>query len=104
MKELSQNLGSAFGRLISETMTPIVRRTLELMDEMGMIELPLKIDGLEVQIVPTSPLAMANNMEKVNDVMNYLQISQSLGPVGQTLVKQDKIGDYLADMLSIPAT
>ena len=103
LSELSQNLGSAFGRLISETMTPIVRRTLELMDEMGMIELPLKINGLEVQIVPTSPLAMANNMEKVNDVMNYLQIAQSLGPVGQTLVKQDKIGDYLADMLSIPA-
>jgi hypothetical protein len=103
LSDLSQNLGSAFGRLITETMTPIVRRTLELMDEMGMIELPLKINGLEVQIVPTSPLAMANNMEKVNDVMNYLQIAQSLGPVGQTLVKQDKIGDYLADMLSIPA-
>jgi len=26
-----------------------------------------------------------------------------LGPIGQTLIKQDKLGDYLADMLSIPA-
>lgn len=103
MKELSQNLGSAYGRLISETMTPIVKRTMELMDEMGMIDLPLKINGLEVQIVPTSPLAMAGNMDKVNDVLNFLQLSQSLGPVGQTLIKPDAVGDYLADLLAIPA-
>ena len=103
MKELSANLGSAYGRLISECMTPIVRRSLELMNEMGMIDLPLKINGLEVQILPTSPLAMAGNMDRVNDVMSFLQISQSLGPVGQTLVKQDVVGDYLADLLSIPA-
>ena len=103
MKELSQNLGSAFGRLITETMNPIVRRSLELMNEMGMIDLPLKINGLEVQVLPTSPLAMAGNMDRVNDVMSFMQISQSLGPVGQTLVKQDAVGDYLADLLSIPA-
>ena len=104
MKELSQNLGSAFGRLITETMNPIVRRSLELMNEMGMIDLPLKIDGLQVQILPTSPLAMAGNMDRVNDVMSFMQISQSLGPVGQTLIKQDAVGDYLADLLSIPAS
>jgi hypothetical protein len=68
-----------------------------------MIDLPLKINGLEVQILPTSPLAMAGNMDRVNDVMSFMQISQSLGPVGQTLVKQDAVGDYLADLLSIPA-
>ena len=103
LNELSQNLGSAFGRMISETLNPIVKRTLELMDEMGMIDLPLKVNGLEVQIIPTSPLAMAGNMEKVNEMMNFMQLAQSLGPVGQILVKQDAVGDYLADMLGIPA-
>ena len=103
MKELSQNLGSAFGRLISETMFPIVRRTLELMDEMGEIELPLKINGLQVKVVPVSPLAMANNAEKMNEVMQFMQISQMMGPQGQTLVKMDAVGDYIADQLGIPA-
>ena len=56
MKELSQNLGLVFGRLITETMYPIVRRSLELMDEEGMIDLPLKVNGLEVVIEPQSPL------------------------------------------------
>ena len=103
LNELSQNLGSAFGRLISETMFPIVRRTLELMDEMGMIDLPLKVNGLEVTVVPISPLAMANNAEKLNEVLQFMQIAQQLGPMGQTLIKMDAIGDYVADQLGIPA-
>ena len=104
MKELSQNMGAAFGRLISETMFPIVRLTLELMDEMGMIDLPLKVNGLQVNVTPISPLAMASNMDKVNEVMQFMQISQALGPVGQTLIKMDAVGDYIADQLGIPAS
>ena len=104
LSELSQNLGSAFGRLISETMFPIVRRSLELMDEMGTIDLPLKINGLEVQVVPQSPLAMANNAERLGEVMQFMQITQALGPMGQTLIKMDAVGDYIADQLGIPAS
>jgi hypothetical protein len=103
LSELSQNLGSAFGRLINETMFPIVRRTLELMDEMGMIELPLKVDGLQVEVNPISPLAMANNMEKVGEIMQFLQISQQLGGVGGSMLKMDAVGDYIADQLGIPS-
>jgi hypothetical protein len=103
LSELSQNLGSAFGRLISETMFPIVRRSLELMDQMGMIELPLKVNGLEVTVVPQSPLAMANNAERLGEIMQFMQITQMLGPVGQTLIKMDAVGDYIADQLGIPA-
>ena len=104
MKQLSQNLGSAFGRLISETMYPIVRRTLELMNELGMIELPLKVNGLQVKISPTAPLAMAQNMEKVNEVLNYMKILQSLGPQGQLFLNQEKAMDFIADNLGIPAS
>ena len=97
-------MGASFGRLISECLVPIVRRTLELMDEMGIIELPLKIDGLQVKIVPVSPLAMASNKDKVNDVLTFLQLSQQLGAVGGSLLKMDKVGDYLADMLGVPSS
>ena len=104
MKQLSQNLGSAFGRLISETMYPVVRRTLELMNELGMIELPLKVNGLQVKISPTAPLAMAQNMEKVQEVLNYMQILQGLGPQGQLFMNQEKAMDFIADNLGIPAS
>ena len=104
MKELSQNLGAAFGRLISETMFPIVRRTLELMDEEGMIDLPLKVNGLQVTVTPQSPLAMAANMDKLNEVMQFMQISQALGPQGQMLLNMERVGDYIADQLGIPGS
>ena len=103
MKELSQNLGSAFGRLINETMFPIVRRTLQLMDEMGMIELPLKIDGLQVTINPVSELAMANNMAKLQPLLQYMQMAQGLGPSGMMALKQENIASYILDMMGIDA-
>ena len=103
MKDLSANLGAAFGRMIDEIMYPIVSRTLAIMNEMGMIELPLKVNGLEVQVIPVSPLALAGNTDNINSVMQFMQISQMMGPQGQTLLKMDQVGDYIADQLGIPA-
>ena len=74
------------------------------MDEMGIIELPLKVDGLQVKITPISPLAMASNKDKVNDILAFLQMSQQLGAVGGSLLKMDAVGDYIADMLGVPSS
>jgi len=103
MKELAQNMGAAFGRLITETMVPIIRRTLQIMDEKGLIQLPLKIDGLEVKVVPISPLAKAQNLDEVNEVMQFFQIANSLGPGGMAEVKPDAIAAFVGDKLGIAA-
>jgi len=102
MKELSQNLGSAFGRLINETMIPVVSRMLQVMDEKGLITLPLKVNGLEIKIAPVAPLAMAQNMEEVQNVLQYAQIAQGAGPEGATNIKVDEMMDYIAEKLGIP--
>ena len=104
MKELAQNLGSAFGRLVNETMIPLVAKTLEVMDQNGMITLPLKVDGLEVKVSPTSPLAAAQNMEEVNSIMQFAQVAQGLGPEGQLAVKTGDMIDYIADKMGVPAS
>jgi len=103
MKELAQNLGSAFGRLINETMIPLVTKILEVMDEDGMIDLPLKVNGLEVRVSPVSPLAMAQNMDEINNIMQFMQIAQGLGPEGQMAIKAGAAIDYIADKLGVPA-
>ena len=104
MKELSQNLGAAYGRLINETMYPVVRRTLEVMDTLGIIQLPLKVNGLQVKIQPIGEIAMATNMAKVNQVMQYAQIASQLGPTGQMTVKLEEVADFVADAMGIPAS
>jgi hypothetical protein len=101
MKELSQNLGSAFGRLINETMIPLVSKILEVMDERGIITLPLKVNGLEIKISPIAPLAMAQNMEDVQNIMQYAQIAQQT-PNPAMSIKMDEMMDYIADKLGVP--
>ena len=105
MKELSQNLGSAFGRLINETMIPLVAKILEVMDERGLIQLPLRVNGLEVKVVPVAPLAMAQNMEEVNAIIQYQQLMQSgaFGSDGQVALKNEVAVDYVGDKLGVPA-
>jgi hypothetical protein len=102
MKQLSQNLGSAFGRLINETMVPLVGKILQVMDERGLIDLPLRVNGLEIKVTPVSPLAMSQNMEEVQNIMQYAQIVQQSGPEGQFMLKQDALLDLIADKMAIP--
>jgi hypothetical protein len=102
MKQLSQNLGSAFGRLINETMVPLVEKILQIMDDRGIIDLPLKVNGLEIKVTPISPLAMSQNMDDVQNIMQYLQITQQAGPEGQFALKTDMLLDLIADKMAIP--
>jgi hypothetical protein len=102
MKELSQNLGSAFGRLINETMIPLVTKILAVMDAQGSIDLPLKVNGLEIRVTAEAPLAQAQAMEEVEKVMQYIQITQQMGQQGQMAVKMDEALDYIAEELGIP--
>jgi hypothetical protein len=104
MKELAQNLGSAFGRLINETMIPLVEKILQVMDDRGLIDLPLRINGLEVKVSPVSPLAMAQNVEEISNVMQFAQIAQSVGPEGQMALKVGDMLDFVAERLGIPAS
>ena len=103
MKELAQNLGSAFGRLINETMIPLVSKILEVMDERGLIDMPLRVNGLEAKVVPVAPLAMAQNMEEVNAIIQYTQLMQSFGTDGALAVKTDAVVDYIGDKLGVPS-
>jgi hypothetical protein len=104
MKELAQNLGSAFGRLINETMIPLVSRILSVMDERGLIDLPLQVNGLEVKVSPVAPLAMAQNMEEINNIMQFMQITASMGAEGQLAVKTGDLIDFLGDKLGVPSS
>ena len=104
MSELAQNMGSAFGRLITEAMLPIVSRILFVMDQQNLIDMPLKVNGQEVKIVPVSPLARAQNSEELQAVMQYMQIAANMGPAGMMALNQERTLDFVADRLGIPGS
>lgn len=100
-RELATNLGSAFGRLINETMIPIVTRVLYVMDTQGLIDLPLRVNGQEVKVAPVSPLAQAQKLQEVNDAMQYAQIAMSMGVQGAATVSIQRLLEFVADRMGI---
>ena len=102
MKELSQNMGAAYGRLITECMMPLVNRILYVMDEKNLISMPIKADGKAVRIVPVSPLAQSQSMDDLQNVLQFAQLAQSAGPMGQVAINQDEMIDYIIEKMGIP--
>ncbi len=102
MKELSQNMGAAYGRLITECMMPLVNRILFVMDEQNLVDMPLKADGKVVRVIPVSPLAQAQNMDDLQNVLQFAQIAQTAGPMGQVAINQDEMLDYIIEKMGVP--
>ena len=82
-------------------MVPIIARTLYVMDQQGLIDLPLKVNGAEVKITPVSPLAQAQKLQEINDVVQYMQIANSMGPDGQLTVSVPRVLAFIAQRLGI---
>jgi hypothetical protein len=107
MKELAQNLGSAFGRLINETMIPIVSKILDVMDSKGLLDMPLKVNGLEVKVAPVSPLANAQYMEEITAATQWMQTAAMMAQAGgqEALMAVDAgaMIDWIGDKMGVPA-
>ena len=103
MADLSRQIGSAFGRLQAEFINPILRRVLYILKKQGRIEIPT-VNGREVQVRSTSPLAQAQAFEDVNAVNRFLELVQTrFGPQMVNLyVKGDLTTQYLADKFGVP--
>tara|TARA_Y100000004_G_scaffold197224_1_gene270508 strand:+ start:2644 stop:4197 length:1554 start_codon:yes stop_codon:yes gene_type:complete len=99
--ELATNLGSAFGRLMTEIMNPLIARILTVLDRQGLINMPLKVDGVQIKITPISPLAEAPKMEEVNKVLNFMQIANAMGPAGQMAINVQQAVSFIAEKMGV---
>ena len=72
------------------------------MKEQKIIDLPVEVDGNVIKIYPQSPLAQAQNMEDLQTVMQFMQVAQGLGPIGQVVINQDNMIEYLAQKMGVP--
>lgn len=75
MSELARAIGSSFGRLIFELTMPAMSRFLYIAKKRGLVQVPV-IDGKQVKLISTSPLAQAQNLEDIEATNNYLTMLQ----------------------------
>jgi len=104
-QELSKRIGSAFGKLQFELITPLINRVLDLLDEQGLIDLgPFRVDGNIIAIQHISPLALAQNEEEFSNMLRYAETLTNLfGPqIAIGLLNPDVFSRVAAEKLNVP--
>jgi len=102
--QIAEVMGSSYGRIQYEFVVPLIRRIVFLLKASGDIEMP-RVNGREISVSPTSPLARGMKFEQVQNITNfYGTVAQMLGPERANIyVNADKIVQHMADNFEIPA-
>ena len=105
MADLSRKIGSAFGRLQSEMVQPLLQRVVYILQKQGRIEIPT-VNGREVKIRSVSPLAQAQSNQDIVSLNRFLQtVSGTFGPeVLNILISSEETALYLAKKFGVPDT
>ena len=100
---LAQVIGSAYGRLLSEFVNPVVMRVVHIMKKRGMIELP-KINGREIRIVAKSPLARAQRSQDILQLTNFIgMVTNTMGQqAAAQYIDPAKAVEQLAEWYEVP--
>ena len=103
MAELARTVGSAYGRLNTELVTPLIRRVIHILKRRGDLELPM-VNGKEIKVQNISPLAQAQHNEDVARVARFLQLlNGGFGPqVTNVVVKAEEAAIYTAEKIGVP--
>jgi hypothetical protein len=97
-RELAKRIGSAFGRLQTEILIPILKRVVSILIRRGLIT-PIELDGRDVEIKFTSPLARAQDSEDILAVQQAVQfVLATAGPDQvQMAFKIEDFGTWVAE-------
>jgi hypothetical protein len=83
--------------------TPVLQRVVYILKKQGKIKIPI-INGREVKVRSSSPLAQAQHQQDVANIDRFLALIQGrVGPeLTNILIKQDLVAKHIAKKLGIP--
>jgi hypothetical protein len=107
-QELAKRIGSAFGRLQYELITPLINRVLFVLNEWQVLPTlgdKVIVDGRLVGVKHESPLAAAQDQEGVMAIQQFIQFLLGVfGPqMTMGLIQPDKLIQHMSKYLNIPA-
>ena len=80
IKELQQDIGSPFGRLMTELLRPLVQKSLGVLSRKGIVpQQGIRVDGGTVDVQLQSPLAQAQNLSDVEAAIQWITLVKGLG-------------------------
>jgi hypothetical protein len=95
MKRIAQNYLGAYGRLVNDIIPPTVRRVLEILYRLKLIDQHIEIDQLLVKVEVLSPIASAVKAAAHSRIVEFIQLVIALkgDPMAAELIV--KIDDAL---------
>jgi len=96
-REIAKRIGSAYGRLQTEILIPILNRVKWILKRRGLIQ-DMDIGGMTVEYKFTSPLAVAQDMEDLMAVQQAVEFTMATaGPAqAQMCFKLEDFGTWVA--------
>ncbi len=93
---------SAFGRLETEGINPLVLRTLDILQRRGEVE-QFEIDGKFITMRSTSPISRAQDQADLRQLDGAIARSALLGPEAQALgLKVENMSRYIGEKSGLP--
>lgn len=101
-RDLAKRIGSAFGRLQTELLTPMLKRVFFILNKKGLINIDLQ--GFETTVKFTSPLARAQDQEDLLDIQQAVEFT--MATAGPDYVKMnyklENFGRYAGEKIGMP--
>lgn len=104
VRELTQDLGAGIGRL-SGDLVDYVRRIVGILVRSGVVPFDIKLDQFTLKVQINSPLARAQQLQKVETVINWLQMVLSIGgeQALQIVAKLPETLAWIGDQMGVPS-
>lgn len=103
-REFIQQTGANFGRVQAEFVERVIARSVWLLQRIGAMA-KIKVDGREIALKHTSPLARAQDTEDLQNLANATSLAAAAAGAEayQLAVKTDEIPGYIFRKAGIPA-
>ena len=96
--------GSATGKLQTELLERLLNQVVKVLIRLGKLA-PMKIDGKEITIKFTSPMARAQDADEIMQVMKTMELLAGLSPeTVEQEIKIEALPHYLVDKMGVPKT
>jgi hypothetical protein len=95
-RELVNQMGSSFGRLQTEVVEASVRRGIDILSRRGAMP-NIRVDGRQVTLKHTSPLAKAQDMDDLITLQQTLETAGLAGPEAVAVgIKVEELATWVA--------
>ena len=100
--DFMQTSVAGFNRLQTELLNKIIKKTMAVLKRMGKVE-PIDINGKEVKVKYTSPIATLSGDEELNKIRMLMEFAGGLPPeVANSLIAYEKIPQDVLSALDLP--